>query len=545
MPDYFTPDMPDYFTAGQAQQSRAQPVTLADEETLRQTLDRRRAAEVTQQFGGSPDDVFQMIQRERAGQGPLATSGGAGFDPSAGLRITPIDVPAGAGAGSPMLQQQGAAPNPFEGYTPQQLAQPVTIGGASSSTTSTTPGVNLMPGYMGAVDKSYAAQQAAAESAAVAKQAQLTQQAAAMQGHQAALTERAAKSQEARSAQLAKVEELDKEAAKIRADIKRTTVDPERFMLTRSPLQIALMMLGVMGEEIAKGLAGHPAQGENRVLKMVSAQIDRDIAAQRANLETKKGSLADAKGAMADVYRRIGDLDQSEAQARILMQEQLQTNLQQIAARSQSDLVKTSAAENIALLDRANAMTKQQAYAASQPRITRSSTSTSQRVPLFKVLAAQAAAKTPQGSSLPPPSEKWRTGTWAPIQEFRREMAGFMTRYKKLALPTGVTSWYGSGAKADQLDSYRKLLLDKFTKAEVGAGFSSEQATALEGLLGRPFSSDEDLRARLQMIAHGLDNREDSLFEGQVGYANMAPLAARAVQNRKLVHAALRGKTGW
>jgi hypothetical protein len=72
--------------------------------------------------------------------------------------------------------------------------------------------------------------------------------------------------------------------------------------------------------------------GANPALDMMQQAIDRDLQAQRMDLETGRASIEGQRGMLADFARITGDLDQAEQAARIAMLESSKNEISQRAA---------------------------------------------------------------------------------------------------------------------------------------------------------------------------------------------------------------------
>ncbi|HMF11745.1 MAG TPA: hypothetical protein VKE94_05545, partial [Gemmataceae bacterium] len=75
----------------------------------------------------------------------------------------------------------------------------------------------------------------------------------------------------------------------------------------------------------------------------MNARIDRDIQAQRMNIEQKKGRIADMKGILAETYRRTGNMDQAEALARAAVHQGLAESAVDLTSQVKSQQLKANA----------------------------------------------------------------------------------------------------------------------------------------------------------------------------------------------------------
>ncbi len=109
-----------------------------------------------------------------------------------------------------------------------------------------------------------------------------------------------AASRKAIDGRMAKVDQLNSELAS-------TKVDPQRFWRTQHPVQSIMSVLGVALGGLAEGISG--GKIKSRALEMLNSQIDRDIHAQMADLETRKGAIAGERSAIGIARERLADRD--------------------------------------------------------------------------------------------------------------------------------------------------------------------------------------------------------------------------------------------
>ena len=71
----------------------------------------------------------------------------------------------------------------------------------------------------------------------------------------------------------------------------------------------------------------------NAAAKMIKEAIDRDIAAQRANIVAKQGSARMQQGLVGMLYNKLGDIDRSAQLTRIALMEQMKQKLLVVATK--------------------------------------------------------------------------------------------------------------------------------------------------------------------------------------------------------------------
>ena len=150
----------------------------------------------------------------------------------------------------------------------------------------------------------------------------------------------------------------------LRADIAKTKIDPSQYWSKGSGFGQALSLLSVAIGGFAKGWSG--GRLENTGLKMLDQAIDRDIAAQRDNLSTKRGLLAESQSVFSMARQRFGD-DQAAAEFTKARQNEM---LKNAAARYQGEARTeamranaTKLAQHFGLEERRADNTVQQLYA--------------------------------------------------------------------------------------------------------------------------------------------------------------------------------------
>lgn len=210
-------------------------------------------------------------------------------------------------------------------YKPKSAAQ---AAAPPTARAATPPGPNPL---LSAYDREAAA--ARELTSAEQKQAEDASVAAALKaqkiGEQAADIEAKAKSRDAElAAQQAKIDKLSEDYSKER-------VDPEHWWHSRSTGQkIAFALAAALGG-FAAGFRGGP----NTALEQMNRAIDADIDAQKTAMANKRVSIENQKGALAEMYKRFGNMDQAETAARLVSLQQLDLQAQQYAVGSNSEVI--------------------------------------------------------------------------------------------------------------------------------------------------------------------------------------------------------------
>lgn len=395
----------------------------------------------------------------------------------------------------------GAEPaSPLAGLTPEQLMAPVVVGRTSTGNTSITPGVKMMPGYMEELDRSAQAQGAALQAQGKAQEAASRERSFVLLSHQAQVEFEQARHQAARAKHLAKVEEFDAEAAKIRAEVRAAKVEPDRLWSGAGGIARRIAFALAAGlEGFGKGLRGEG--GPNNTIALMLQLVDRDVALQRESIERRKGDLADVRGAMADVYRRVGDLDQAAQQTRLLLNESLQARLARIAATWEGPQIAARTAQGIEALKAQATQAKAQAYAAAQDRVTKSFSSTTQTAPLASVLGQQAGKTKPPKDASDPLVDRV-SGTVSALDDIR-EASGQMQR-----AGYGMVDRRIPNTEANRLrELYIGPLLVRLHKSIEPGILTEDDYKRARKLLDADFSTPKEIFLRLAVVSRQLTRR--------------------------------------
>jgi hypothetical protein len=317
------------FASGKAAKAAERATEIADDPLV--TVP-KSAPQPNRMAGMSPDQAAR-IAHDRDPDSPLV--GGADHvDPKDLVKQQPI-----AGAAS-------AAAAPGAGTVPGMGGVPGKAGWVD----------NAPPGTIGAVQAAEDAERAADEDAATASQhanedatvghlqradvlkTGADEQAAATAAHDKFLTE-----QEARRDALSN----DAKKAGEAYGWKPSTG-------TRIAYGIAAA-LGAFGASL-----GH---GQNAALEIINSSINRDLDAQKQAIESKKGKVADMDTALAQAYRRFGNMDQAMAAARSVKLQQVDEQIAAHGEASQGEAQKAQADAARAQVARQQAFEDSKLYA--------------------------------------------------------------------------------------------------------------------------------------------------------------------------------------
>lgn len=446
------------------------PAAFREEAGIRAAV--RQAAAANPMVGQSPAEQEQLVRVElarRSGGIPGQTPAVIPPDPVGGSRGATAEA-LGLGPG-PVAADQGPAP----GLSVADLSRLVNVGGTSSSTTQTRMGTPINPTIAAGLDKSLQAQGAAIQAEARAQAAASRERSFAMGLHQSQMEFRQEKHQAERAKQLAKIEEVDEEYKGLREEVKAARVDPDHFWKTRHPMQSIALILGAALSDIGRAMMGKGG-GPNPVLQMVEAAIDRDVAAQKAEIAKKQDDLGAVRSVMGDMYRRLGDMDQAEQQTRMVIIDGLKTKLEAIGQASAGTELEAKARAGMAVLDQAGWQAKERAWIASQNQTVRSSTSSSQRAPLASLLGkANKGAAEAEGKRVSEATVKDLVDQVENLKQLQKLRGMYTRRHPTILGQLGSRVDAESKAYLDELEKSKI----KYVRAEAGAAASDEERRAM------------------------------------------------------------------
>ena len=126
--------------------------------------------------------------------------------------------------------------------------------------------------------------------------------------------------------------EIQKRASDLRDQIANGKIDPNHYWAEKGTGGRISASIGLLLSGLGAGL-GHT---ENMAMKVIQSNIDRDISAQKDNLDTKKSLLA-------DTYRETGDLRLAQQMTEHTLMNVALAQLNKFAAQSSSADVKARA----------------------------------------------------------------------------------------------------------------------------------------------------------------------------------------------------------
>lgn len=144
-------------------------------------------------------------------------------------------------------------------------------------------------------------------------------------------------------------QQLSDERAHFIQDIQNSHIDPNQYLNSMGAGQKVATAVGLLLSGIGSGLSHQP----NAAMQFLDQQINRDIAAQHAELG-KKENLLSANS------RQFGDLQQGTAMTRIMHNDYISHLISQAAAKSASPIAQAQAQMAIGQLGQQSAMLQHQ-----------------------------------------------------------------------------------------------------------------------------------------------------------------------------------------
>jgi hypothetical protein len=295
--------------------------------------------------------------------------------------------------------------------------------------------------------------------------------------------------------ELEKQQRVDESMSRVqqaRADYMATNIDPQGFWKSADgSTNIGKELGGVLAialGSIASTMPGGTG-GPNVALDMINKHIERNIDAQKANLEKKKYGITVAQGEYGMMRDLLGDEKQANLAARILLRDQLTNKALEISSNYGSDLAKQNANQLVAKLSLENA--KDEAALRQHSLVQQAD------------IAAKGASIGLQGAAQALEREK-----------FKREMSiqDYMLKNKKSAVTPGLVTY---GTPTTEQSVKANAIFSKYNEAEMAIKEAiDEQKNATLG--GRVWASTAQKAAvnraakSLYMLSRGDSTRPGS-----------------------------------
>ena len=247
-----------------------------------------------------------------------------GFDPLAGTARAQFGTQAEAVA-APTAARPTLPGDPLSRLSPEQQARlagtmvQVGGGGGGVRTATSRKQTAQLPGYQDQLSKLEELGRASMLARGEAQAEQAKQDALAYRGHQTALEARQTAFAAQETAQQARIAAQDAHYSAVRAEVASMKEDPERWTKSQSTGDKIGWVLAAMVSGFAQGFTQN--KGPNAALALIDDHITRDINSQKADIAKKGAEATGERGILADLYVRLGDMRQSELQARQMVYE--------------------------------------------------------------------------------------------------------------------------------------------------------------------------------------------------------------------------------
>src|SRR5688500_5128060 len=219
-----------------------------------------------------------------------------------------------------------------EAAPPPQLATPASPVMPTQPTQASS--LSLMGGGMGM--GGFNMQQAAAREMAGVEGAKGNEMSALYERLQKEDVARLEANRAAQAERETKVADQLSQLTKATDELNGATIDPKRFWAEASSSSKVLAGIGLF-------LGSFSPDGNNRAVNVIQGAIDRDIDAQKANLENKQKNLSAKRGIYADMVSTFRDKTMAEEATRLAYLKNAELTVQRMAAKYQGPEAKAKA----------------------------------------------------------------------------------------------------------------------------------------------------------------------------------------------------------
>lgn len=286
--------------------------------------------------------------------------------PSASLAPSAGDWAAYSAAMSGQPAPAGSAPPPAAAAPSSAAApgDPGANGGAvrlASDVAGQAGGAGVLPqGFPGVFapdTRGIDMQEQALRDAAKAGQAKAAETTAQYERMQVDNQNRLEANQAAETARQTKLDESFKKLQDAQADFAQQKVDPNRFWANKDTGDKVLAGIGLF-------LGAFSQSGSNPAVQVITQAINRDIDAQKANIDVKGQAVRNQQGIYGDMFARFKDQRAASEATRIAYLDNAQMKIQQISAKYAGPEIKAKADQAIGQLEQEKANARQQFQAA-------------------------------------------------------------------------------------------------------------------------------------------------------------------------------------
>ncbi len=316
-----------------------------------------------------------------------------GFDPLSGTTRVQVGGAQAEEVAAPVARP--ALPSdPLSRLSPEQQAKlagtmvQVGGGGGGVRTSTLTKRTAQLPGYQDQLNQIGELGRSSILAQGEAQAERAKQEALAYRGNETALKARKDAWEAEELDQQARIIAQDARYTAVRSEVASMKVDPEKWTKSQS---IGAQIGWALAAAVSGFAQGFTRQGgPNPALALIEDHITRDIDSQKANIAKKGAEATGERGILADLYARLGDMRQSELQARQMIMEGLGTKLRQISAATQEPIVRANAELLAGEFSQKIAQLKNASFALSAGEQTTSQTkvpgAAGQRIPMLELL---------------------------------------------------------------------------------------------------------------------------------------------------------------
>ena len=302
-------------------------------------------------------------------------------------------------------------------------------------------------------------------------------------------------------------------------DFSNTTIDPGRLYGNMSTgTRIA------SGIALALGAFGAAASGgQNMAMQVIDKAIERDIDAQKANLDTKKSVITAKRGMYDDFMKMLGNEDAAKLAEEIRLGKIAESRIKGILETSKNPIIQANAEKMLAERQASTAqkVAELQKVTTSDQVLKQSET---------KPLIAKSADR-------PPATDAINTKITSHASQIKNlnELRDFMNSGKTKSGPiagrwTDLADYFGiaNASEATATARIRELLADKI-RALSGASTTESEREFLKGLMPALKDSPAAFMAKLNNQLNKTERDYDDMYKQ---FGNMYTLPERIVETR-------------
>lgn len=275
------------------------------------------------------------------------------------------------------------------------------------------------------------------------------------------------------------------------ADLKGMSIDSDRLWKNKSTGSKILTGIG-----LALSAFGGP-EAVARTNQIIQGAIDRDIEEQKANYAVKKDGVQEMRSVYARMYDKFNDKEKAELATRNYYNDQVQSKLAQIGARTNNSTAK----DNAKLL--AGQLQGQKDEMTTKLTLALGTANASKPKQYSEVIPDNYTPKDSDeaknyvpglGLAADPEAAKTLRGNFATFKNFNsgvNKLIGMREKYGSETMPTS--------AKGEMMQVYNELILDKKGMSNLGV-MSESDLEMLKSIVADPTSFNPSTLARLKAL---------------------------------------------